>query len=289
LPFPAAGKYRSRFIFKDNMMDAVLIHNLSKAFTPTPRYSRRAGLLAAHHLGAARKDQPAESTSALRGISLSIRPGERFGILGAHGAGKTTLLRLVAALLRPDSGRVAVFGMDTVAQANTVRRLVNPLDLDSGLLDRLSPQENLVYAARLSGLQSSATCLDSLTLLVDLGLTAQQAQSPLISLPRSARRKTALARLIQSPARLLLLDNPLANLEIEDRRLAWDVLRRCVQQTGRTLIFATTEPVDVLAVSERAAVLDEGCLAALGAPADLIKADLNNAFGLQNQIQLQIT
>lgn len=272
-------------------MDAVLIHNLTKVYTRTPSRSGRSALLAISRFAMNRPPAVADSPveTALHAISLRVAQGECFGLLGAHGAGKTTLLRLIAAMLQPDSGRLEVFGLDTVAQAGLVRRLVSPLDLNSGLLIRLSPLENLVYAARLTSLQTSDVCLSSRTLLDDLGLDSQQVQTPLTDLPWSARRKTALARLIQSPARLLLLDNPLADLEIEDRKLAWEVLRRCVQQTGRTLIFATTEPVDVLALCQRAAVLDEGCLAALGAPADLINADLNNAFGLQNQFQLQLT
>ena len=85
-------------------------------------------------------------------VSLRLERGDILGILGANGGGKSTLIRLVSTLLTIDSGRIEVFGHDVERDEMAVKRLINRVSVDAAFFKKLSPDENLVYAARLYGL-----------------------------------------------------------------------------------------------------------------------------------------
>ncbi|HEY2596098.1 MAG TPA: ATP-binding cassette domain-containing protein, partial [Chloroflexota bacterium] len=89
---------------------------------------------------------------AVDNVSLSVERGEIFGILGANGSGKSTLIRVISTLLLPDSGSVEVFGLDVVRRELEVKQLINRVSVDAAFFKKLSPMENLMYAARLYGL-----------------------------------------------------------------------------------------------------------------------------------------
>ncbi len=91
---------------------------------------------------------------AVDDVSLRIERGEVYGILGANGGGKSTLIRLVSTLLTLDSGRVEVFGHDIERDEMAVKRLINRVSVDAAFFKKLSPYENLIYAARLYGLDA---------------------------------------------------------------------------------------------------------------------------------------
>ena len=90
--------------------------------------------------------------TAVDDVSLRVERGEVYGILGANGGGKSTLIRLVSTLLTLDSGRIEVFGHDVSRDEMAVKRLINRVSVDAAFFKKLSPYENLVYAARLYGL-----------------------------------------------------------------------------------------------------------------------------------------
>jgi ABC-type multidrug transport system ATPase subunit len=254
-------------------MDAVVINNITMGAAGPNHALNQQARQALARLGAF-PSREAQSNAALSDISLRVHAGELFAILGSHAAGKTTLLQLIAGEIQPDFGRIEVFGWDTVTEAGRVARLVTSARIDSILLGRLSPVENLTYHARLEGVYAADTCLNSRTLLSMLGVEPQSMDEPLSSLPATAQRKVALARALQTPARLLLLDDPFAGFDPCDRRQAWQAVQRCHRQAGRTTIFASRDLADVKALSDRVGVLERGCLVALGVPGEVLPLDL---------------
>src|SRR5207237_10351212 len=90
---------------------------------------------------------------AVDDVSFRIRKGEIYGILGSNGSGKSTLIRLVSTLLLPDAGALTVFGRDVVKQEAQVKRMINRVSVEAAFFKKLSPMENLMYAARLYGLE----------------------------------------------------------------------------------------------------------------------------------------
>jgi ABC-type multidrug transport system ATPase subunit len=261
-------------------MDDITIENLSKSY---PRLGRAASGYAPGHLALASVRLPdvtlGESILALSNITLRIQAGEIFGILGPAGAGKTTLLRILAGMVRPDSGSICFFGCPMTHQSGDVslglvQRLVNPVGLDTRLIEQLSASENLVFSGRITGVPIAEIRLYGAAYLRMLGLDELQAELPVARLSLSARLKVSLARTLLSTNRVLLLDEPLNGMKTTDRQLAWQVLRQCSRERGRTIILATQDPVDVLAICDHVAILEASRVVEAGTPAELLQADL---------------
>src|SRR3954453_1751768 len=102
---------------------------------------------------------------AINGVSMRLERGDIHGILGANGRGKSPLLRLVAGLLTLDTGRVEVFGHDLVREETAVKRLINRVSVDAAFFKKLSPMENLSFAARLYGLNARTSHDDAIRIL----------------------------------------------------------------------------------------------------------------------------
>ena len=106
-----------------------------------------------------------KSVIAINEVSMSIRRGEIYGVLGANGSGKSTLIRLVSTLLTLDGGRVEVFGHDIVRDEMKVKQLINRVSVDAAFFKKLSPHENLAYAARLYGLDAKPARAEAVQIL----------------------------------------------------------------------------------------------------------------------------
>src|SRR4051794_21365728 len=118
-------------------------------------------------------------TLAVNNVSLRVERGEIFGILGANGSGKSTLIRVISTLLLPDSGSVEGFGLDVVRKELAVKRLINRVSADAAFFKKLSPRENLLYAARLYGRGSEGARRPGLEVLERLGISRKVAFEPM--------------------------------------------------------------------------------------------------------------
>ena len=157
-----------------------------------------------------RKKKP---VTAVDDVSLRIERGEVYGILGANGGGKSTLIRLVSTLLTLDTGRVEVFGHDVERDEMAVKRLINRVSVDAAFFKKLSPYENLVYAARLYGLDARKARDESIRILARLGISESRLGRPLEQMSRGMQQKVAIARAILTSPTLLLLDEPTTGLD----------------------------------------------------------------------------
>src|SRR6185369_2062043 len=102
---------------------------------------------------------------AISDVSLRLERGDIHGILGANGSGKSTLIRLISGLLTLDKGRVEVFGHDIEREELTVKRLINRVSVDAAFFKKLSPMENLLFAARLYGLDGKTARADAISIM----------------------------------------------------------------------------------------------------------------------------
>jgi heme exporter protein A len=146
--------------------------------------------------------------TALSGVTLTLEPGRTLAVFGANGAGKTTLLRILATLLRPHAGRARVLGRDLPREGWAVRGKIGLLAHDPLLYRELSARENLRFHARLHGVEEARVE----ALLEQVGLRPR-ADEPVRTLSRGMTQRVAICRAALHEPELLLLDEPLANLD----------------------------------------------------------------------------
>ena len=203
---------------------------------------------------------------AIAGVSFAVPRGEVFGVLGPNGSGKSTLIRLIATLLLPDEGQVLVFGHDAVREPMVVRRLINRVSVEAAFFKKLSPMENLVYGARLYGLDAGAARTEIRQILDRLGLQPSSLSKPMEEMSRGMQQKVAIARALLSRPALLLLDEPTTGLDPRSKIEVQGAVRQLRQEHGTTILLTTHDMAEADALCDRLAILDGGRLAALDTP-----------------------
>jgi ABC-2 type transport system ATP-binding protein len=202
-------------------------------------------------------------------VSFAVPVGEIFGVLGPNGSGKSTLIRLIATLLLPDSGSVEVFGYDVVRQPMQVQRQINRVSVEASFFKKLSPMENLLYGARLYGMDGRQTRHQVVEILTRLGLEKRTIYQPMEEMSRGMQQKVAIARALLSRPRLLLLDEPTTGLDPRSKREVQAVVRELNREHGTTILLTTHDMLEAESLCDRIAVIDSGKLVALDTPVAL--------------------
>jgi drug efflux transport system ATP-binding protein len=175
---------------------------------------------------------------ALDDVSLQVSPGVVTGLIGPDGAGKTTLMRLAAGLLRADTGRVTVLGLDAERDALRIQASIGYMPQRFGLYEDLSVQENLDLYADLQGLPAAERPARYAELMHMTGLgpfTRRLAGR----LSGGMKQKLGLACTLVRPPQLLLLDEPTVGVDPVSRRELWSIVYRLVEQTGMSVLLST--------------------------------------------------
>jgi ABC-2 type transport system ATP-binding protein len=205
-------------------------------------------------------------TVAVDRISFSVQEGEIFGVLGPNGSGKSTLIRLIATLLLPDDGSILVFGQDVARFPMEVQRLINRVSVEASFFKKLSPMENLLYGARLYGLDGRETRRRVIEILTRLGLDEKSIFRPMEEMSRGMQQKVAIARALLSRPRLLLLDEPTTGLDPRSKREVQAVIQELNQKHGTTILLTTHDMVEADTMCHRIAIIDRGKIVALDTP-----------------------
>jgi ABC-2 type transport system ATP-binding protein len=196
--------------------------------------------------------------TAIADVSLRVERGGTVGILGANGSGKSTLIRLVSGLLTLDEGRVEVFGHDIVREEMAVKRLINRVSVDAAFFKKLSPMENLLFAARLYGIDAGHARRETVAICERLGIARKRLGRPVEQMSRGMQQKVAIARaLLTSPA-LLLLDEPTTGLDPRSKLDVQSFIEDIRTSHDASIVLTTHDLDEADRLCERIAVLDNG-------------------------------
>jgi ABC-type multidrug transport system ATPase subunit len=196
--------------------------------------------------------------SALRDVSVRVPPGATLAVLGRNGAGKSTLLRILASLLRPHEGEVLVFGEPLPRRAFAVRARVGLLAHEPLLYRELTGRENLEYHARLHGVPTARVGEVLEAVAMD-----RRAEDPVRLLSRGMVQRVAIARAVLHGPRLLLLDEPRANLDPAASELVEPLIGRA---SGCTRVLTSHDPATALAEADLVLALKDGRAVFAGEP-----------------------
>ncbi len=216
---------------------------------------------------------------AIRDVSLRLERGEIVGVLGANGSGKSTLIRLISGLLTLDEGRVEVFGHDIVREELAVKRLINRVSVDAAFFKKLSPAENLSFAARLYGLDSRLAKRQTVEILGRLGIAETRLDRPVEQISRGMQQKVAIARALLTSPSLLLLDEPTTGLDPRSKLDVQAFIEETQTTNDATIVLTTHDLAEAERLCTRIAVLDGGRKVVEASPADL-KAMVARDHGL---------
>ncbi|WP_347058547.1 ABC transporter ATP-binding protein [Blastococcus sp. HT6-30] len=205
------------------------------------------------------------------GVEVEVAGGEVLAVLGPNGAGKSTLVRVLAGLLRPDSGRVVVDGEvwdgdDAFVPAH--RRRLGMVFQDALLFPHLSVADNVAFGLRTRGTGRAAARAAAEEWLARVGLEGLGSRRP-AELSGGQAQRAALARALVGDPALLLLDEPLSALDARTRLVVRAELRRHLAGFGGSTVLVTHDPVDAMALADRVVVVEEGRVVQAGTPADV--------------------
>ena len=210
------------------------------------------------------------SFTAVSDVTLDIEQGEIFSLLGPSGCGKTTLLRMAAGFDRPDTGRILLDGKD-ITMLPPDQRPVNTVFQSYALFPHLSIRENIAFGPKIAG-KDAATVrrdVDEMLDLVDLKAHADKKPSQLSG---GQKQRVAIVRALVNKPKVLLLDEPLAALDLKLRQRLLVELDAIHDEVGITFIYVTHDQGEAMSISDRIAVMNKGVIEQIGPPSQIYEA-----------------
>ncbi len=230
------------------------------------------------------------ATPVLKGVSLEVAPGEFVALLGSSGCGKTTLLRAISGFAPVRAGRVLVAGRDITA-VPPERRGMAMVFQSYALWPHMSVAQNLAYGLRLRGIGRAARAARVDDVLALLGLDGL-GERPVTQLSGGQRQRVALGRALAVNPGILLLDEPLSNLDARIRQSVRHEIKALQQQLGITAIHVTHDREEAMVMADRIAIMEAGTIVQLGPPEDVYNRPASPfvaAFmGADNVIALEV-
>ena len=239
-------------ILIDLTKDAVVIEDVTKVFKkPRPLLGWR-------------KKEGKREVRAVEDVNITIKRREIVGILGSNGSGKSTLIRMLSTLLIPDTGHVKIFGYDVVKDERMVQRLINRVSVEASFFKKLSPMENLIYAARLYNMPAAKARSKIREILSRLGIKPDRINAPLENMSRGMQQKVAIARAFLTSPIVLLLDEPTTGLDPRSKLDVQTFVRELRDEHDATILLTTHDMDEAEALCDRVAIIDAGRIVALG-------------------------
>ena len=234
-----------------------------------------------------------ERTHALKDISFSIKKGEIFGILGPNGAGKSTLIKIMATLLKEDSGSIKILGLDVDKNEKVIRQKINLITgSERGLYWRLTARENLEYFAELYGIskKNKKNLIDKLVKLV--GLFGREDEK-VEKYSKGMKQRLQIARGLINDPQIIFLDEPTLGLDV----LSAVNLRKLIKELsreGKTIIYTTHYMKEAEEICDRVLFINKGKVLDIGNIDDLKRKNLKNKKmiiywkNIESQINVEI-
>ncbi len=208
--------------------------------------------------------------AAVENTDLVLKKGEVFSLLGPSGCGKTTLLRLLAGFLSPDEGRIFVNGKD-LTHIPPNKRPINTVFQNYALFPHLTIRGNIAFGLEIAG-RPKAEIRREVDRMLDLIQMADHADKRPGQISGGQKQRVAIARALINKPELLLLDEPLAALDLKLRQRMLLELDRIHDEVGITFLYVTHDQGEAMSLSDRLAVMDHGRIEQLGTPAEIYES-----------------
>ncbi|MGN6708049.1 MAG: ABC transporter ATP-binding protein [Candidatus Nitrosocosmicus sp.] len=207
--------------------------------------------------------------TAIDNLSLIVKYGEIFGLLGPNGSGKTTTINIISGLSKPTSGQVVVLGNDITKDVHTVHASLGAVPQETALYEELSAWTNMSFHADLYGVVGSDRD-NRITEMLNLVQLYERKDNPVSTFSGGMKRRLALARALLHDPQLLYLDEPTLGVDVQSRRAIWDYIINLKEKKGKTVLLTTNYLEEANALCDRIAIIDHGKLVVLpNTPAEL--------------------
>jgi ABC-2 type transport system ATP-binding protein len=246
-PFPAVPAFPRA----SDPVPALLVDHVSKAF------------------GVGRGKPPVQ---AVADVSMRLERGVIHGVLGANGSGKSTLIRLIAGLLTLDEGRVEIFGHDLERDERTVKRFMNRVSVDAAFFRKLSPMENLTFAARVYGLDVATARRNAAEILDRLRVGSDRVDRPIEQMSRGMQQKVAIARALLTSPVLLLLDEPTTGLDPRSKVDVQEFIEEMRSAHDTTIVLTTHDLAEAERLCDDITIIDGGRIVTTNTPGGLVSS-----------------
>lgn len=203
---------------------------------------------------------------AVNNISLKIKEGELFALLGTNGAGKTTTIKMLSTLILPTSGEVKINGLDVIKDRQKVKEILNVSPQETAIAPNLSVRENLEFMAGVYQIKNKEEKIKELISMFKLDDVLNQKAK---TLSGGWQRKVSIAMALINDPKILFLDEPTLGLDVIARKELWSVIEK--QRNKMTIILTTHYMEEAESLSDRVGIMAGGNLIDVGTPEELIK------------------
>jgi ABC-2 type transport system ATP-binding protein len=204
---------------------------------------------------------------AVKLLTLSIRHGEVFGLLGVNGAGKTTTIRMLSCITKPTSGDATILGKSILSEPRAVKEMINISPQETAVAPNLTVRENMELIAGIYGKHARSSQENAARMILNLGLAEVEKQRAK-TLSGGWQRRLSIAMALISEPKILFLDEPTLGLDVLARRELWSIIGKLKGEV--TIILTTHYLEEAQALADRIGILAGGELKALGTAAGLI-------------------
>lgn len=204
---------------------------------------------------------------AVNGVDFHCRRGQIFGLLGPNGAGKTTTLRILATMMKPTEGEVFVNGYHVVKEAHKVRQSIGFLSGETGLYDRFTPRETILFFGRINGLSEKliSTRMGDIFKILDMSSFKDVRVDKLST---GMKQKLSIARAIIHDPSVLIFDEPTVGLDVITARVVVNYIKEFRKQ-GKCIIFSTHQMQEAEKLCDEIAIIHKGKILSEGTLTDL--------------------
>ena len=224
---------------------------------------------------------------ALENINLTIEEGEFFTLLGPSGCGKTTILRILGGFISPSSGNIFVSDKD-ITNLGPEKRNMGTVFQNYALFPNMTVEENVAYGLKIKKLPKN-TIKEKCDFYLELAGLTDYRKKRVDELSGGQQQRVAIARALAIEPTMLLLDEPMSNLDVALRIKMREEIREIQQKIGITTLFITHDQQEALAISDKIAVMDKGKVLQVGTPMEVYKNPANdfvaNFVGTSNYIE----